>query len=87
VVQLYAATPAASVPCPRLRLADFARVHIAAGATVAVQLAVPPKAHRCVGGPASCMVRVCTCVPLCGVLVWCACVRVCVCRVRMLLCV
>ena len=40
VVQLYVETPDATVPAPRLRLAAFARVHVAAGATTTVRLAV-----------------------------------------------
>ena len=36
VVQLYATTPGASVPAPRIRLADFERVHIQPGETVKV---------------------------------------------------
>eukprot|EP01051_Picozoa_sp_SAG22_P009236 SAG22_NODE_755_length_7442_cov_2.270598_4_plen_304_part_00 len=43
VVQLYVKTPNATVEAPRVRLADFARVHIAAGATATVLLVVHPK--------------------------------------------
>ena len=43
VVQLYVKTPGASVKAPRVRLADFARVAIAAGETVTVELVVAPK--------------------------------------------
>ena len=48
VVQLYVTTPHSSVPAPKLRLADFARVHIRAGAVVTVRLSVAPKAHSVV---------------------------------------
>ena len=43
VVQLYVKTPGASVKAPRVRLADFARVAIAAGETANVELVVAPK--------------------------------------------
>ena len=42
VVQLYTSTPDASVPAPRVRLADFARVHIKAGASATVLLTASP---------------------------------------------
>jgi beta-glucosidase len=48
VVQLYLTTPHASVPAPKVRLADFARVHIKAGAVATVELSVAPKAHSVV---------------------------------------
>ena len=52
VVQMYATTPAATVPAPRIRLVDFARVHIKAGATLKVsQLAAPLRALRETGAP------------------------------------
>ena len=48
VVQLYTTTANASVPAPRVRLADFARVHIKAGAVATVSLSVAPKYHSVV---------------------------------------
>jgi beta-glucosidase len=48
VVQLYVETPHATVKAPRLRLADFARVHIPSGKTVSVDLTVTPKYHSVV---------------------------------------
>jgi beta-glucosidase len=43
VVQLYVKQPAASVPVPQVRLADFARVRIAAGSSVSVSLVLLAK--------------------------------------------
>lgn len=48
VVQVYVQQPHASVPVPRIRLAAFERVHIRAGATVTVTLAVTPDTHTIV---------------------------------------
>ena len=45
VVQVYVSQPDASVPAPRIRLAAFARVHIRAGQTVTVPLAIQPDSH------------------------------------------
>ena len=38
----------ATVPVPRVRLADFARVHVAPGATRVVQLVLTPRARAAV---------------------------------------
>ena len=46
VVQLYVETPHASVPAPRIRLADFSRVAIPKGATKTVTLHLTPKYVR-----------------------------------------
>ena len=43
VVQLYVKTPGVSVKAPRIRLADFARVPVATGQTVTVELELTPK--------------------------------------------
>lgn len=43
VVQLYLKTPDATTPAPRVRLADFARVHLLAGQTKRVTLSLTPK--------------------------------------------
>lgn len=40
---MYVKQPQASVPVPRVRLADFARVHIPAGQTTRVTLLVRPQ--------------------------------------------
>ena len=48
VVQLYVSTPHATVPAPKVRLADFTRVHIHAGTVTTVALIVSPKAHSVV---------------------------------------
>ena len=48
VTQLYLSTPNASVPAPRLRLADFQRVHIVAGQTTTVSLVLGPRSHSVV---------------------------------------
>jgi beta-glucosidase len=48
VVQLYVKTPTASVPAPLVRLADFERVHIAAGGKTTVSLLLTPKYHSVV---------------------------------------
>jgi beta-glucosidase len=42
VIQLYSHTPDATVPAPRVRLSDFKRVHIPAGASVTVELTALP---------------------------------------------
>ena len=48
VVQLYVSTPHATVPAPKVRLADFTRVHIHAGTMATVTLTVNPEAHSVV---------------------------------------
>ena len=48
VVQLYVSTPHATVPAPKVRLADFTRVHIHAGTVATVALTVNPKVHSVV---------------------------------------
>ena len=45
VVQAYVKTPHATVPAPRVRLADFARVHVAKGQSTKVTLTIAPKYH------------------------------------------
>lgn len=53
VVQVYVKQPQASVPVPRVRLADFARVPIKAGETVRVTLFVRPQYRFVVPAAAS----------------------------------
>ena len=48
VVQVYVATPKATVPSPQIRLAAFARVHVPAGASKIVALSVAPRRHAVV---------------------------------------
>ena len=48
VVQLYIKQPDATVPAPQIRLAAFARVHIAAGTTVVVALSAGPETRAVV---------------------------------------
>jgi beta-glucosidase len=48
VVQLYVKTPGATVPAPRIRLADFKRVHIPKGGKATVSLLLTPKYHAVV---------------------------------------
>lgn len=49
VVQLYVKTPGVAIgKAPRVRLADFTRVHVQQGASVRVQLEVTPKYHSVV---------------------------------------
>ena len=48
VVQVYVATPKATVPSPQIRLAAFTRVHIEAGSTATVSLSVAPRRHAVV---------------------------------------
>ena len=48
VTQLYVRTPNATVPSPAIRLADFARVHIQAGASTTVALRLVPTSHSVV---------------------------------------
>ena len=53
MVQLYVKQPAASVAAPRVRLADFARVHVPAGGAVTVTLQLRPKYRSVVPDGAS----------------------------------
>ncbi|EDQ86438.1 uncharacterized protein MONBRDRAFT_28325 [Monosiga brevicollis MX1] len=48
IVQLYVKQPDASVPVPRVRLGDFARVSLEAGASALVTLVLEPKYHSIV---------------------------------------
>jgi beta-glucosidase len=48
VVQLYVKQPAATVPVPQVRLADFERVTISKGSSVTVQLVILPEFHSVV---------------------------------------
>ena len=48
VVQLYVKQPAATVPVPQVRLADFERGTIAKGSSVTVQLVIQPEFHSVV---------------------------------------
>jgi beta-glucosidase len=51
VVQLYVDTPDATVPKPRVRLADFQRVHIPAGKSVTVKLTALPATRAVYNDP------------------------------------
>lgn len=48
VIQLYVKQPAATVPVPQIRLADFERVTIMKGSSMTVQLVVRPDFHAVV---------------------------------------
>ena len=54
VIQAYITTPHATLPSPKIRLADFERVHaIAPGAKVTVQMMLVPQFHSVVHDDAS----------------------------------
>jgi hypothetical protein len=43
--QLYVKTPGATIKTPRVRLADFGRIHLPKGATKTTELVITPKYH------------------------------------------